>query len=81
MRLADEAWLTDGLNEISGPLLVYNMRAQRWQASGTPGTDERVHITIAPRSTPGAGRSDEAKPRAQDAGQSGTAEPKPASQP
>jgi lipopolysaccharide transport protein LptA len=56
VRLSDEAWLTDGQNEISGPLLVYNVRAQRWQASAAPGTDERVHITIAPRGAPGAGK-------------------------
>src|SRR6267154_304111 len=41
VRLSEEAWLTDGQNEISGSLLVYNVRAQRWQASAAPGTDER----------------------------------------
>ncbi len=59
VRLTDDAWLSDGQSEISGPLLVYNIRAQRVQASGTPGTpmqasvpgssDNRIHITIAPR--------------------------------
>ncbi len=44
VRLSEEAWLTDGQNEISGALLVYNVRAQRWQASAAPGTDERVHM-------------------------------------
>src|SRR5437868_13439506 len=33
VRLSDDAWLTDGQNEISGPLLVYNIRAQRVQAA------------------------------------------------
>ncbi|HEY1491884.1 MAG TPA: lipopolysaccharide transport periplasmic protein LptA, partial [Steroidobacteraceae bacterium] len=37
VRLSDDAWLSDGQSEISGPLLVYNIRAQRVQASGTPG--------------------------------------------
>ena len=41
----DEAWLSDGQSEISGPLLVYNIRAQRVQATlATPGSDQRVHI-------------------------------------
>src|SRR5580704_435987 len=33
VRLSNEAWLTDGQNEISGPLLVYNVRAQHVQAA------------------------------------------------
>jgi lipopolysaccharide transport protein LptA len=59
VRLSDDAWLSDGQSEISGPLLVYNIRAQRVQGSGAPGTpvqasvpganDNRIHITIAPR--------------------------------
>jgi len=56
VRLADDAWLSDGQNVISGPLLVYNIRAQRVQAGSASGTDERVHITIAPQSAPGGAR-------------------------
>jgi lipopolysaccharide transport protein LptA len=48
VRLTDDAWLCDGQSEISGPLLVYDIRGQRVQASATPGTDERVRITIQP---------------------------------
>jgi lipopolysaccharide transport protein LptA len=59
VRLSDDAWLSDGQNEISGPLLVYNIREQRVQASGgvrstvipaggQPGADDRIHIIIAP---------------------------------
>ena len=65
VRLANEAWLTDGQTEISGPLLVYNIREQRVQAAASPGTDQRVHITIAPRvkpPPPDAGKGDPAKP-------------------
>jgi lipopolysaccharide transport protein LptA len=60
VRLTDNAWLSDGQNEISGPALVYNIRAQRVQANGgasiaaggdTGSADGRVHITIAPHST------------------------------
>src|SRR5215472_5238706 len=52
VRLSSDAWLSDGVNEISGPLLVYNIRAQRVQAAAQPGTDQRVHITIQPQSAP-----------------------------
>ena len=65
VRLTNEAWLTDGQTEISGPLLVYNIREQRVQAAASPGTDQRVHITIAPRvkpPPPDAGKGDPAKP-------------------
>ena len=54
VRLSDDAWLSDGTNEISGPLLVYNIRAQRVQAATQSGTDQRVHIVIQPQSTPAA---------------------------
>ena len=54
VRLSTDAWLSDGVNEISGPLLVYNIRAQRVQAASQPGSDQRVHITIAPQSVPPA---------------------------
>jgi lipopolysaccharide transport protein LptA len=68
VRLTEEAWLSDGQNEISGPELVYNIRAQRVQANGgvrgevqtsAPGAaDNRIHITIAPRTAkPDAGKS------------------------
>ena len=62
VRLTNQAWLTDGQNEISGPLLVYNIREQRVQAAASPGTDQRVHITIAPHVVPGPGKTEPAKP-------------------
>lgn len=67
VRLQDEAWLSDGLNEISGPLLVYNIREQQIQAAAAPnaavGSDQRVHISIAPHAT-GTGKPEPAKPEA-----------------
>ena len=53
VRLTNNAWLSDGQNEISGPLLVYNIRAQHVQAAAAPGSGERVHIVIAPQNLPG----------------------------
>jgi lipopolysaccharide transport protein LptA len=49
VRLSRDAWLSDGQNEISGPLLVYNIRAQHVLAATPPGTDQRVHIVITPQ--------------------------------
>jgi len=48
VRLSNDAWLSDGRNEIRGPLLVYNIRQQHVEAVAQPGNDDRVHITIAP---------------------------------
>ena len=48
VRLSKGAWLSDGRNEISSELLVYNMREQKVQGSAPAGTDGRVHITISP---------------------------------
>ncbi|MBV9912784.1 MAG: hypothetical protein JOZ93_09405 [Sinobacteraceae bacterium] len=45
-----DAWLSDGHNEISGPHVVYNIREARIQASTQQGSDERVHIILAPHS-------------------------------
>jgi lipopolysaccharide transport protein LptA len=67
VRLTDDAWLTDGQNEISSPLLVYNIREQRVQAAASPG-DQRVHITITPHVAPGPGKTEPAKPPPADAG-------------
>lgn len=49
VRLSDDAWLSDGHNEISGPELVYNIREQRVQGTAGPGGDGRVHIRIEPK--------------------------------
>jgi lipopolysaccharide transport protein LptA len=51
VRLSQDAWLSDGRNEISGPLLVYDIRAQHIQAAAAPGTEQRVHIVITPQGT------------------------------
>jgi len=53
VRLTDDAWLCDGQNQISGPLLVYNIREQQIQAVTAPGGggDQRVHISIVPHPT------------------------------
>jgi lipopolysaccharide transport protein LptA len=49
VRLSNDAWLSDGHNEISGPELVYNIREQHVQAATRPGSDDKVHIIIDPK--------------------------------
>ncbi|MEZ5498544.1 MAG: LptA/OstA family protein [Steroidobacteraceae bacterium] len=51
IRLAGDAWLTDGRNEISGRELIYDLRAQRVNANAQD-ADDRVRITIRPESKP-----------------------------
>lgn len=62
VQLSNDAWITDGRNDISGPLIVYSLREEHVQAfsshvdaSVTPGSgtsDTRVHVTIAPNEAP-----------------------------
>ncbi len=49
VRLADDAWLSDGENELSGAVLVYDIRSERVVANAPPGADQRVRITINPQ--------------------------------
>jgi len=54
VRLSNDAWLCDGQEQISGALLVYNIREQQIQAGG--GSNQPVHISIVPH--PGKGGSE-----------------------
>jgi lipopolysaccharide transport protein LptA len=55
----DDAWLSDGCNEITGKQLVYNIKEQSVQGqsaalpSATPGGSGRVRIVIQPNSQSG----------------------------
>jgi len=54
----DDAWLSDGCNEITGKQLVYNIKEQRvlGQTASTPATDPvtgRVRIVIQPQTPSG----------------------------
>ncbi len=51
VRLNEDAWLSDGRNEINGARIVYNLAAQRVQAEG-PSGGGRVSGTIRPRNAP-----------------------------
>ena len=53
VQLSDDAWLSDGRNEISSNLITYDVLKDRIQAS-SPGSGQRVHLTLTPPS-PGTG--------------------------
>ena len=46
VRLTQDAWLSNGGNEITAPVIVYNIRQQQVQSESAPG--QRVHVTIVP---------------------------------
>jgi lipopolysaccharide transport protein LptA len=48
LRLLNNAWLSNGPNEISGGQLVYNIRSQSVQAAKSPGSEQGVHLVITP---------------------------------
>jgi lipopolysaccharide transport protein LptA len=48
LRLRDNAYLSNGANEISSGIVVYNIRAQSVQAAKSPGSDQGVHLVIMP---------------------------------
>jgi lipopolysaccharide export system protein LptA len=49
VRLSEDAWLSDGDNEISGQTLIYNMRDQRVLANPDEQGSQPVRITINPK--------------------------------
>ncbi|HJS21739.1 MAG TPA: lipopolysaccharide transport periplasmic protein LptA [Steroidobacteraceae bacterium] len=53
VQLMEDAYLTDGRNDIHGQKLVYSIRDQRVLAEASEQGQERVRITINPRSMEG----------------------------
>jgi lipopolysaccharide transport protein LptA len=62
VRLSNDAWITDGRNDITGPVIVYSLREEHVEATTSPGTD-RVHVTIAPNDAPKIDNSGTNKPK------------------
>jgi lipopolysaccharide transport protein LptA len=54
VRLSQDAWLSDGNNEMQAKTLTYSMRDQKVLANPSEQGDGRVHITINPRQPPGS---------------------------
>ncbi len=62
VQLVQDAWLSDGRNQISGPLVRYNILKDRIEAT-SGGAGERVHVTIAPQTPQTHGAQPPASPR------------------
>jgi len=58
VRLAGQAWLTDGTNEIRGNTLIYDIGKQRVVANPNEKDPGGVHITINPQNPPAAPRKE-----------------------
>src|SRR6185437_13598727 len=52
--LTNNAWISDGHNEMSAPSISYSIREQKVLATSA-GTSQGVHITITPQSAPKQG--------------------------
>lgn len=63
VRLAQDAYLTDGHHDIRGQTLVYNIREQRVMADASQQGNERVRITINPRSVEDAQKNGADRPQ------------------
>lgn len=61
--LTNDAWVSDGRDEMSGPSISYNIRQQRVQASSR-GASQGVHITITPQAAPKQSKGATVPPRA-----------------
>jgi lipopolysaccharide transport protein LptA len=57
VRLSNDAWVTDGEHELTAPVIVYNLREEHVEATTSPGTDKRVHVTLSPNDVPKTGAS------------------------
>jgi lipopolysaccharide transport protein LptA len=65
----DRAWVSDGRSDIRSPVIVYNLREERVEAttsSGSSGPDTRVHVTIDPNEAPKIDGSGTNKPKSSD---------------
>jgi lipopolysaccharide transport protein LptA len=56
VRLSNDAWVSDGKDDITGPVIVYSLRDEHVEAmsstSATTGTPARIHVTLSPNESP-----------------------------
>ncbi len=66
----DRAWVSDGRSDIRSPVIVYNLREERVEATtssgSTSGPDTRVHVTIDPNEAPKIDSGGTNKPKTPD---------------
>jgi len=80
----DRAWVSDGRSDIRSPVIVYNLREERVEAttsSGSLGTDTRVHVTIDPNEAPKIDSGGTNKPKSSDPPKPQSTQPQTAAPP
>jgi len=80
----DRAWVSDGRSDIRSPVIVYNLREERVEAtasSGSLGTDTRVHVTIDPNEAPKMDSGGSNKPKSSEPSKAQSPPPQPATPP
>jgi lipopolysaccharide transport protein LptA len=81
VRLSNDAYINDGRNDIRAPTIVYSLREEHVEATTSPGTETRVHVTIAPNEAPKVdGGTNKPKPTAAAPADSSPGAPPPTSQ-
>ena len=68
IRLSSDAWVSDGRDDIRSPVIVYDLRSEKVEATTPSGTDSRVHVTIAPNEAPKIDGAGSNKPKGPDPG-------------
>jgi lipopolysaccharide transport protein LptA len=63
VKLSNDAWITDGRNDTWAPVITYSLREEHVEATTSPGTGTRVHVTIAPNEAPKADGAGTNKPK------------------
>jgi lipopolysaccharide transport protein LptA len=57
IRLTEDAWLSDERDELTNPLIIYDIAGERVEAQAVPHEEQRVHITIRPKADSQVGRT------------------------
>lgn len=56
VRLSNDAWVSDGKDDITGPVIVYSLRDEHVEAqastSAVTGAETRIHVTLSPNESP-----------------------------
>ena len=81
----DRAWVSDGRSDIRSPVIVYNLREERVEATTASGAtsspDTRVHVTIDPNEGPKIDGGGTNKPKSPDAPRPQSSPPQTAAPP
>jgi lipopolysaccharide transport protein LptA len=52
VRLSNEAWVSDGKDNMTGPVITYSLKDERVEASTSTTGNERIHVVLSPNEAP-----------------------------